>query len=574
MRINFLGESSNQEEGAEVTVRIGGWWSGERLGRRLLGFFLVCAFALVAAIATAEMAHAKKQKSGSTKPNIVLIQVDDAVRSDIPYLPNVRNVIQQGGANFTNYNAPYPLCGPARASLLTGQLAHNNRMEGNFKASHGGHFVFRNMEGKLNQSNSLGPWLQKAGYRTALIGKYLNEYGVANQKEIPPGWNRWAALLDNSTYDYFNYGINVDGKIRYYGDEGYARDHIKLGTIGLARPQTSFAQLMKDFLAVYQPWDFFGTQFYRKYSATVTGTLAVRFARNQSQHRKPFFLYYAPPQPHAEDANHLQGIRQGAPGPDPRPSKQFRDTYDEEPLVRTPSFNEADVSDKASNVSGLPLLTDEDIARIEDNYRGRLGALRQVDNQVGRIVNVLKRKGEFKNTYFIFVSDNGYLQGEHRLAASKFLPFENSVRIPAMISGPGIKAGRSVTRPAMDVDLTSTLLEIAGAKPGRTMDGISLLKAAKGKQSLPERDVPLEALRPLFEFSTPITAYDVPYYGVKTNRYKYVNWSFGDKELYDLKNDPDEMENLAGDPAMAGLLADLEAEASRLRSCVGTSQCR
>src|SRR5690606_11313940 len=140
-------------------------------------------------------------------------------------------------------------------------------------------------------------------------------------------------------------------------------------------------------------------------------------------------------------------------------------------------------------------------------------------------------------------------QGEHRLAASKFLPFENSVRIPAMISGPGIKAGREVTGPAMDVDLTSTLLEIAGAKPGRTMDGIALLKAAKGKQSLPARDVPLEALRPLFEFSTPITAYDVPYYGVKTNRYKYVNWSFGDKELYDLKNDPDEMENLAGDSA-------------------------
>jgi len=549
-------------------------WNTERVGRRLLGALLVCVFAVVAAMSTVDLAQAKKPKTGSAKPNIVLVQVDDAVRSDISYLPNVRQVIQRGGANFTNYNAPYPLCGPARASLLTGQLAHNNKMMGNFRESHGGHFVFRNLEGKLNQSNSLGPWMRKAGYRTALVGKYLNEYGVANQTEVPPGWDRWVAMLDNSTYDYFNYGLNVDGKLRFHGDEGYARQHIKLGTVGYARPQTSFAQLMKDFLTVYQPWDFFGTQFYRQYSATITGTYAVRFVRNQSKRKKPFFLYYAPPQPHAEDANHLQGIREGAPGPDPRPSKQFRDTYDQEPLIRTPSFNEADVSDKASNVSDLPLLTDDDIATIQDNYRGRLGALRQVDNQVGRIIKVLKKKGEFKNTYFIFVSDNGYLQGEHRLSASKFLPFENSVRIPAMIAGPGIKAGREVTRPAMDVDLTATLLDIAGAKSGRTPDGISLLKAAKGKQGLPERDIPLEALKPLFDYSTPLTAYDVPYYGVKTKNYKYVNWSFGDKELYDLKNDPDEMENLAGDPSKADLLAELEAEASRLRGCVGTSQCR
>ncbi len=547
-------------------------WSRPR--RRMLEFLLVSALVLVAAVSMAEMAHAKKQQKASTRPNIVLIQVDDAVRSDIQYMPNVSRVIQRGGTNFTNYNAPYPLCGPARASLLTGQLAHNNHMMGNFQTSDGGHFVFRSLDGKLNQDNSLGPWMQRAGYSTAMIGKYLNEYGAARQTEVPPGWNRWVGMLDNSTYDYFNYGFNIDGKIKYRGDEGYARDHIKLATIGYARPITSFPELIKNFRAVYQPWDFFGTQIYQNYSATVTGTYAVRFVKRRAKKKKPFFLYYAPPQPHAEDTNHIQGIRQGAPDPDPRPSAQFKDTFDDVPLPRTPSFNEADVSDKASNVSELPLLNDDDIATIQDNYRGRLGALRQVDNQVGRIVDALKKRGEFKNTYMIFVSDNGYLQGEHRLSSSKFLPFENSVRIPAMIAGPGIKQGREVTRPAMDVDMTRTVLAMAGAKPGRTMDGVSLLKAAKGKQGLPQRDIPLEASRPLFTYSTPLTAYDVPYYGVKTPQYKYVNWSFGDKELYDLKNDPDELENLAGDPAMAGLMAELEAEASRLRSCAGTSECR
>jgi len=548
--------------------------AARRTAWRFAEVALVLAVVLVAAVSMAEMAHAKKQAKASTKPNIVLIQVDDAVRSDIRHMPNVSKLIQRGGANFTNYNAPYPLCGPARASLLTGQLAHNNHMMGNFRTSDGGHFQFRSLDGKLNQDNSLGPWMQRAGYSTALVGKYLNEYGAVDQTEVPPGWNRWMALLDNSTYDYFNYGFNVDGRIKFRGDESYARSHIRLATMGFAQPATNFAGLLRNFLAVYQPWDYFGTQLYSHYSATVTGNFAVKFVKRRSNKRKPFFLYYAPPQPHAEDTNHVQGIREGAPGPDPRPSAQYRHTFDDVPLVRTPSFNEADVSDKASNVRDLPLLTDEEIATIQDNYRGRLGALRQVDNQVGRIIDATKKKGVYKKTYFIFVSDNGYLQGEHRLSASKFMPFENSVRIPAMIAGPGIKAGREVSRPAMDVDMTATVLKIANAKPGRKMDGMSLLAAAKGKQGLPQRDIPLEASRPLFTYSTPLTAFDVPYYGVKTPRYKYVNWSFGDKELYDLKNDPDEMENLANDPAMAGLMADLEAEASRLRGCVGTNQCR
>lgn len=544
-------------------------WAARKL--TVLGCFLFLAF--MASISAAATAKAKQNKQASAKPNIVLVQVDDAVRSDIQHMPNVSRLLKRGGATLTNYNSPYPLCGPARASLLTGQLAHNNQMMGNFEDSDGGHFVFRSLPGDLNQRNSLGRWMQQAGYATGLVGKYLNEYGAVDQYEVPPGWDRWVALLDNSTYDYFNYGFNVDGRIRFRGDENYAKQHIRLATKGYENPPRNFAQLLVYFRTVYRPWDYFGTQVYRNYSGNVTGNFAVRFVKRRARHKKPFFLYYAPPEPHAEDTNHIQGIREGAPGPDPRPPHRYKDTFDDVPLPRTPSFNEADVSDKASNVRDLPLLTEAEIATIQDNYRGRLGALRSIDNQVGRIADALKKRGKYDNTYFIFMSDNGYLQGEHRLAASKFMPAENSVRIPAMVAGPGIKGGREVSRPSMDVDMTATLLKMAGAKPGRTMDGVSLLPALKGKKALPVRDIPLEALRPLFNYTTPLTAYDVPYYGVKTSRYKYVNWSFGDKELYDLKNDPDELENLAADPARGELLTELEAEAARLRTCVGT-QCR
>lgn len=535
-------------------------------------FLAVCFFVLVALV-TAGLAQAKKpaSKQGSARPNIVLIQADDAVRGDMRYMPNISRLMDRGGTQFANHVTPYPLCGPARAALLTGQLSHNNKVLSNFRSNDGGHLVFRDLPGKLNQRNSLGPWLKKAGYRTGLVGKYLNEYGALSRTEVPPGWDRWAALLDNSTYDYFNYGMNVDGKVQWHGDRKYAEAQVNFATMSTNDPPDTFVELLNSTKEAFQPYDYFGTQDESEYSMDVNGRFASNFVKNAAPRKKPFFLYYAPPGPHAEDTNHFQGLRPGAPGPDPRPPARYRKTYDDTALPRTASFNEADVSDKADNVRNLPALTDDQVDEIQANFRGRLGALRSVDDQVGKIAKQLKKSGEFKNTYFIFTSDNGYIQGEHRLRSSKFMPFENSVRVPALISGPGVRKNKTLTGSSMDVDMTATVLDIAGARSGRVLDGVSLLPAAKGKKKLPQRDIPLEAMRPLFKFYTPLTAFDLPYYGVRTNRYKYVHWSFegNNIELYDLKKDPDELNNLATDPTKAGIVADLEKEASRLRTCRG-----
>lgn len=507
------------------------------------------------------------------RPNIVLIQADDAVVGDLKYMPNVRRVMERGGTRFSNYFVSYSLCCTARTTLLTGQFSHNHRVLSNFKSNDGGYYTFRDLPGSLNQRNSLGPWLQRAGYRTGLVGKYLNEYGALDRTEVPPGWDRWVGLLDNSTYDYYNYALNINGRLRYYGDPDYARAQLDLATLVATDPARSFPELLANFRSIFVPFDYFGWQREKDYTMDVGGGFAADFVRNSAPSRKPFFLYYSPPGPHAEDTNHLQGLRPGAPEPDPRPPARYRDTFDNVPLPEPPSFNEADVSDKAENLRDLPLLTESQISEMTDNYRGRLGAVRAVDDQVGRIVREVRRAGELNNTYFIFNSDNGYLQGEHRLRGSKFLPYENSIRVPTLISGPGIKKGQVRTGSAIDVDLAPTILDMADVKPGRVMDGVSLLPSARNKRRLPRRAVLLQAMRPLLLFYTPLTAFDLPFYGVRTQGFKYLNWSFGEIELYNIKDDPDELVNLAEDPAYASTVARLEQIASRLSTCSGTA-CR
>ncbi|MBK5231359.1 MAG: sulfatase [Thermoleophilia bacterium] len=543
------------------------------MSRPSVVFAVAFVLALIGMFAAALPAKSKVRKLA--RPNIVVIQSDDAIRGDLAYMPNLRRLVQNGGTNYSNFVAPYPLCGPARASFLTGQLSHNNQVLSNFNSNDGGHYRFKSFPGKLNQRNSLGPWLHRSGYRTAMVGKYLNEYGALGRTEVPPGWDRWAGLLDNSTYDYFNFAMNVDGKIKYYGDRDYATAQMNLATDNANNPPNNFAELLQSFCKAFDPCDYFGTQDESVYTMDVGGGYAARFIRKSAPGKRPFFLYYTPPGPHAEDTNHAQGFRPGAPEPDPRPPARYRDTYDNTALPKPASFNEADVSDKAENLKDLPLLSDTQIDTITDNYRGRLGAVRSVDDQIGKIVKQLKRAKELNNTYIVFDSDNGYMQGEHRLRASKFLPYENSIRIPLLIRGPGVRAGKTLTGPAMDVDVTRTVLDMADVKPGRVMDGISLLPSAKGKQKLPKRNIPLQAMRPLLRFTTPITAFDLPYYGVRTSQYKYIHWSFdgANTELYDLKKDPDELVNLVNDPAQAGNVARLEAMAVRLSECRG-SNCR
>ena len=171
----------------------------------------------------------------------------------------------------------------------------------------------------------------------------------------------------------------------------------------------------------------------------------------------------------------------------------------------------------------------------------------------------------------MFLSDNGWLQGQHRVPGDKYLPYEESIRVPFIMRGPGVPAGRVVRGQVANVDFAPTLLDVARAKAGRTMDGVSLMPTVRNPSRRPERAIGIEALTRLFagDFG-PFNAWDRPYIGVRTDRYTYVVYTeTSETELYDRKKDPNQLRNVAADPAYAAVLAELRAKHAKLRQCKG-----
>jgi N-acetylglucosamine-6-sulfatase len=164
----------------------------------------------------------------------------------------------------------------------------------------------------------------------------------------------------------------------------------------------------------------------------------------------------------------------GRPGRDPRPAPRYKNKLARYRLPRPPSFNEADIADKPSNLrDALPTQLDAaKVHQLQLDYQGRIGSLLAVDDHVKRLVGILRRTHQLKNTLIVFLSDNGWLQGQHRVPGDKFLPYEESIRVPLILRGPGIPAGRTVHGQVGNIDFAPTLVAAARAKPGRLMDGV------------------------------------------------------------------------------------------------------
>jgi N-acetylglucosamine-6-sulfatase len=453
------------------------------------------------------------------RPNVLVIETDDQTAEEIRVMSNVKSLIAAKGVTFENSFVNFSLCCPSRATFLTGQYAHNHGVLSN-GGPHGGYHTFE----KAHANDNLAVWLLHAGYHTALIGKYLNGYGTHNPKFVPPGWSTWDAAVGNTDQQVYDYLLNENGHLVHYGTA---------------------------------PADFKQDVFTRK---------AVRFLKHGAPKSKPFFLWLTYTAPHV-----------GGPDPNPnpphdctgdaKPAPRHAASFASEPLPQPPSFNEANVSDKVRNVRRRPPIGPGEIARITQAYRCELESLLSVDEGVKKLIDELKRKGELANTYVIFTSDNGFFHGEHRITAGKVKPYEESIRVPLVIRGPGIPHGATSRGLAINADLAPTIVNVTGARPGLAMDGRSLVPAARHPGVTLRRQLLIEGRR---QGRAPSYT---RFRAVRTQRYIYIRYRDGEKELYDLKNDPYELQNVAPDPAYHRAKARLSRRLRELEDCSGLS-CR
>jgi N-acetylglucosamine-6-sulfatase len=438
----------------------------------------------------------------SGRPNIVVVMTDDQDSASMRVMDNVQHLIGGKGTTFKNSYVSYALCCPSRATYLTGQYAHNHGDLDNVLPN-GGYY-------KLDHRNTLPVWLQKAGYYTGEIGKYLNQYGAKNPREIPPGWSEWYASYGAQ---YFGFKLNENGNIVQYGKDDYETD--------------------------------------------VLARKAVDFIHRRAPSKTPFFLHVATDAPHDAGGANQAGRCAATAKPPPRYDGRFAN----EPLPTPPSFNEQDTSDKPGGIRNLPPLSAADIADITRRYRCRLESLLAVDEGVKNILGALKDSGELDNTLVIYMSDNGFLLGEHRIKNGKVLPYEEAIRVPLLMRGPGVPQHKTVSDLVANVDWAPTILDAANASPGLRMDGRSLFPLMAHRGDRVGRAIEIEAALPKKKFK-----------GVVTQRYMYAEGT-GGTELYDFARDPFELRNVEGDGSYGRAKAALAADVAHLRAC-SAAACR
>jgi N-acetylglucosamine-6-sulfatase len=440
-----------------------------------------------------------------SRPNVLVMLTDDQTLESMRVMAGVRSQLGAAGTTFERSFVSNALCCPSRATLYTGQYTHNHGVIGN-RPPEGGY-------GRLDKSEWLPVWLQRAGYRTVHIGKFMNRYGQDSPPtEVPPGWDEWYTSVDPSTYRFMNYELNENGVVRSYS----------------------------------------------AYSTDEYSERAANAVRRLAPSEQPFFLsvaYLAPHNGSPRDPDDPAGLAT------PMPAPRHRDLFANEPLPVTPAFNEADVSDKPSFVRRRPRLSAERVAAVTENYRQGLESLLAVDEGVVRVVDALRSAGELENTLILFTSDNGYFYGEHRVPNGKVMVYEPSIRVPLILRGPGVPAGRRRRQLVTNADLAPTILDAAGAQPaGRVPDGRSLFPLL--------RDRGLEWGRELLVEGAP--GYQaVAYAALRNDRFVYAEHDNGERELYDLREDPHELDNVVGDARYAAIEARLAERLAALYACAG-----
>ncbi len=429
-----------------------------------------------------------------SRPNILLMYLDDvsvnqrSLWCDAERTPRLARFCTEG-VEFTNSIGSTPLCGPSRATLLTGRHGHNTGVTRNDNAIE-----------DFDASVTLATELQDVGYHTLFAGKYVNGISTSKKKDVRDyagGWDEFDVIWRRGGdrykhfYDY-----------RLWTPEGVS----KQGT----RPGDHSTKVTTERLAGH-----------------------IRDAPEDQPILAVASLY----------SGHVPNIAMKRHVGSPK-------CADVRPW-RGPSYNEADVSDKPAYVQDRPLLEKRGF-----DLRKRCEEMLSVDWAVGKLTDALRDAGRLDDTLIIFTSDNGFLLGDHRLPRGKYWPY--AAPVPMQLLWPAVTGDerRVVTEPVSNVDIAPTLCEIAGCTMPET-DGLSLLPLITGEADTLERPfVYTENLHPAGDMP--------PWYGIHTTGsysdaayWVYTELGTGERELYDITQDPYRLENLAGQESQAERVEEL-----------------
>jgi N-acetylglucosamine-6-sulfatase len=438
----------------------------------------------------------------AAKPNFVFILADDMRKDDLNYMPKTTALLGEKGMTFDEAFVSHALCCPSRATIFRGQYTHNHGVWHNDnKSLNSTDGGWYGYKFNGNEQDNVATRLRGGGYRTGLFGKYFNTY---DGSVVPVGWDEWFAMVGQGAY--FDYDVNANGTIKHYGTRKV------------------------------------------DYSTDVLSTQIQRFIDKSINRGKPFFAYVAPKAPHAVA----------------KPAPRDRHSFDSELAPRLLSFNEEDVSDKPTWISSLPSLSSDQIAEIDTRHKQRVETLQALDDLVEAVISTLSSVGALDNTYVFFTSDNGWHHGEHRIPKDKAQPYEEDIRMPLLVRGPGVQAGATTEELVLNTDYFPTFTDLAGIQTPEYVDGRSLRPLFEGSAASWRSAVLLEQ-RKRQDGSL------VAYSGIRTSDgRKYIEYQEGFRELYDLRTDPYE---LANSYDVSAPPAKLAARLEELKGCAGAT-CR
>lgn len=425
---------------------------------------------------------------GEPQLNVLLILTDDQRYDSMWPMPLTTGELGGSGITFLNAYVNTPMCCPARASILAGgYYASETGVRSNGQPNGG--------VGRFYDQNSMAVRLQEAGYRTGIVGKYLNEYPDI-VPYVPPGWDTFEASLTETDWNEYAWVSGSSGSEASTGVETTVTDYI---TDRVTERSRAFLE---------------------------------------ADDGRPFFLFVSHSAPHYPMT------------PDPADDGVY-----EGETLRAPSFQEEDVRDKPQHVQETDVTNDSLIEVNDERYADAMETLPAVDRSVQALLDALEAGGHTDDTLVIFASDNGFQWGEHRFY-SKGLPYEESVRVPLIVRWPGKGTGTREELASVTADVPATIYDVAGI-PDTGTQGRSLRQLFEGDATGWPESLYIEGESEGGSYPT--------WAGLVTADWKYVEYASGESELYDLVNDPYEMESLHDDPTQAARIEAFSEELAPMK---------